>query len=288
MAPRRRATRPGFAKIVAKVVDLRIVGRRAIAHGPAAVRGMPVESWPILAATAGAFLLAGFVKGAIGLGLPTVSIGLLGLMMTPAQAAAIMVAPALITNVWQASVGSGLLSLIRRIWPMLAGIGIGTFIGAAWLPGGNSGQATVWLGLALIVYAGLGLIKVEFSVSRRAERWLSLPMGVLTGAITAATGVYVLPGTPYLHALQFDRHQLVQVLGVSFTTSTVALGAALMHGGQMGMSLATPVLVAIAASLAGMWLGQLVRGRVREATFRLWFFIGLLGLGLHLALRGLI
>ncbi len=249
---------------------------------------MPVESWPILAATAGAFLLAGFVKGAIGLGLPTVSIGLLGLMMTPAQAAAIMVAPALITNVWQASVGSGLLPLIRRIWPMLAGIGIGTFIGAAWLPGGNSGQATVWLGLALIVYAGLGLIKIEFSVSRRAERWLSLPMGALTGAITAATGVYVLPGTPYLHALQFDRHQLVQVLGVSFTTSTVALGAALMHGGQMGMSLATPVLVAIVASLAGMWLGQLVRGRVREATFRLWFFIGLLGLGLHLALRGLI
>ena len=56
-------------------------------------------------------MLAGFVKGAIGLGLPTVSIGLLGLMMTPAQAAAIMVAPALITNVWQASVGGGLLPL---------------------------------------------------------------------------------------------------------------------------------------------------------------------------------
>ena len=112
-------------------------------------------------------------------------------------------------------------------------------------------------------------------------------MGALTGAITAATGVYVLPGTPYLHALQFDRHQLVQVLGVSFTTSTVALGAALMHGGQMGMSWPRRSLVAIAASLAGMRLGQLVRGRVREATFRLWFFLGLLGLGLHLALRGL-
>ena len=41
------------------------------------------------------------------------------------------------------------------MWPMLAGIGIGTFIGAAWLPGGNSGQATIWLGLALFVYAGL-------------------------------------------------------------------------------------------------------------------------------------
>ncbi len=247
-----------------------------------------MDSLPILAATAGAFLLAGLVKGAIGLGLPTVAIGLLGLMMTPVQAAAIMVAPALITNVWQAAVGGGLLALVRRIWPMLAGICIGTFIAAVWLPSGNSGQTTLWLRLALVIYAGLGLIKLDFTVSPRAERWLSLPVGALTGAITAATGVYVLPGTPYLHALQFDRNQLVQVLGVSFTTSTVTLGAALMHAGEMGRSLVAPVLVAIAASLVGMRLGQWVRGKVREATFRLCFFLGLLGLGVHLALRGLL
>jgi len=247
-----------------------------------------VHSYAILALTAGAFLLAGFVKGVIGLGLPTVGIGLLGLMMSPAQAAAIMVAPALITNVWQALVGKSLLPLIKRIWPMLAGICIGTFIAAQWLPRANSGRATVWLGLALIAYAGLGLIKLDFRVPPAAERWLSLPVGALTGAITAATGVYVLPGTPYLHALQLDRHQLVQMLGISFTVSTLALGAALMRAGEMGMSLAAPVIIAIVASLAGMTLGQRLRGRVPEKTFRLWFFIGLLGLGLHLALRGLL
>ncbi len=247
-----------------------------------------MHSYAILAVTAGAFLLAGFVKGVIGLGLPTVAIGLLGLMMTPAQAAAIMVAPALITNVWQAMIGKSLLPLLQRIWPMLAGICLGTFIAAKWLPGANSGQATIWLGLALIVYAGLGLINIDFRVSPRAERWLSLPIGALTGAITAATGVYVLPGTPYLHALKLDRHQLVQMLGISFTASTLALGTALMHAGEFGMSLATPVLVAIVASLAGMWLGQQVRGRVQEKTFRLWFFLGLLALGVHLALRGLL
>jgi uncharacterized membrane protein YfcA len=64
-------------------------------------------------------MLAGFVKGVIGLGLPTVAIGLLGLLMTPTQAAAILVLPALITNVWQAAVGGNLLPLARRLWPML-------------------------------------------------------------------------------------------------------------------------------------------------------------------------
>ncbi|HKA76286.1 MAG TPA: hypothetical protein VKD19_04185 [Pseudolabrys sp.] len=62
-----------------------------------------MESAGLLIATAGAFLLAGFVKGVIGLGLPTVSIGLLGLLMTPAQAAAILVVPSLVTNIWQAN-----------------------------------------------------------------------------------------------------------------------------------------------------------------------------------------
>jgi len=247
-----------------------------------------VHSSSILAVTAGAFLLAGFVKGVIGLGLPTVAIGMLGLLMTPAQAAAIMVAPALITNVWQAMVGGRPLPLIKRIWPMLAGICLGTFVAAQWLPGANGGQATVWLGLALVLYAVLGLVKMDFTVSPRAERWLSLPVGALTGAITVATGVYVLPGTPYLHALKLDRHQLVQMLGISFTVSTLALSVALMHAGEIGMSLAVPVGVAIVASMVGMWLGQLVRGRVREATFRLWFFLGLLALGIHLALRGLL
>ena len=73
-----------------------------------------MDSAAILAAIAGAFLLAGFVKGVIGLGLPTVSIGLLGLLMTPAQAAAILVVPSLVTNVWQAVVGGGFLALARR------------------------------------------------------------------------------------------------------------------------------------------------------------------------------
>jgi uncharacterized protein len=61
-----------------------------------------------------------------------------------------------------------------------------------------------------------------------------------------------------------------------------------MHAGEMGKSLAAPVVVAIAASLVGMRLGQLLRGKVREQTFRLWFFLGLLALGGHLALRGLL
>ena len=244
-----------------------------------------MDSNTLLAAIAGAFLLAGFVKGAIGLGLPTVSIGLLGLLMPPAQAAAILVVPSLVTNIWQALVGGNFWDLARRLWPVFAGICVGTFIGVVLLPHDDTGRATVWLGVALALYAALGLVKVSFIVPRRAETWLGLVMGAATGATTVATGIFVIPGTPYVQSLQFKRDELVQALGLSFTVSTITLALALARAGQIHTSIAGPSLVALVASLIGMALGQLVRGRVRAETFRLWFFIGLLLLGVHLALR---
>jgi uncharacterized membrane protein YfcA len=242
----------------------------------------------MLAAVAGSYLLAGFVKGVIGLGLPTVAIGLLGLMMTPAQAAAILIGPSMVTNVWQAVAGGDVRVLALRMWPLLTGICIGTFLCAWLLPGGGGAGATVWLGIALFIYAALGLVNIEFKVPPRHETWLGMVAGILTGAITVATGIFALPGVPYIHALGFDRDKLVQALGLSFTVSTITLAIALARAGEMRLALAWPAGVALLAAATGMVLGQAVRGQIKASAFRLLFFLGILALGLHLALRGLL
>jgi uncharacterized protein len=59
-----------------------------------------IEPLP-LAVAALTFLLAGFVKGVIGLGLPTVSMGLLSVVMPPAKATSLLIVPSFVTNVWQ-------------------------------------------------------------------------------------------------------------------------------------------------------------------------------------------
>lgn len=247
-----------------------------------------MDTLPILLAIAGAYLLAGFVKGVIGLGLPTVAVGLLGLVMSPAQAAAILIIPSLVTNVWQMFVGGDMLALVKRMWPMLLGTCIGTWSGAVLLPHSSGGQATMWLGVALVAYAVLGLCRVNFSVPPRAEVWLGLLIGLATGAVTVATGVFALPGTPYVQALKMERDRMVQALGLSFTVSTIALAIALSHAGELNTSLLVPSLIGLAVAAAGMGLGQLVRGYLKPETFRLCFFLGLLALGSHLALRGLL
>ena len=78
------------------------------------------------------FILAGFVKGVIGMGLPTVAMGFLTLLMPPAEAATILIVPSFVTNVWQLAAGPRLVILLRRLWPMLAAIALATVIGL-WL-----------------------------------------------------------------------------------------------------------------------------------------------------------
>jgi uncharacterized membrane protein YfcA len=238
-----------------------------------------------LALISGVFVLAGMVKGVVGLGLPTVAVGLLGMMMAPREAAALLVVPSLVTNVWQLAAGPAAGSLARRLWPMLAGIAVGTLAGGMLLPASASADAVAALGGALIMYAAGGLASFTLQVPATGERAASPVVGLVTGAVTAATGVFVIPAVPYLQGLRLERDMLVQALGLAFTTSTIALAASLLLAGQFAMESAGLSFYALVPALAGMMLGQWIRGRIRPELFRRCFFIGLLGLGLHLMLR---
>jgi len=63
---------------------------------------------------AAVFVLAGFVKGIIGLGLPTISLALMAALLGLKDAIALMLIPAIATNVWQGLAGPHLKSILRR------------------------------------------------------------------------------------------------------------------------------------------------------------------------------
>lgn len=231
------------------------------------------------------FLLAGLVQGVAGLGLPTVAVGLLGMMMAPRDAAALMVVPSLVTNAWQVAAGPSAGPLARRLWPMLAGIAAGTLVGGMLLPASASADAVAALGGALMMAAAAGLASFTLHVPPSGERAASPVVGLATGAVTAATGVFVIPAVPYLRGLRLERELLAQALGLAFTTSTVALAASLRLAGQFELREAGLSFCALLPALGGMAIGRRIRGRIRPEPFRRCYFIGLLGLGLYLMLR---
>jgi uncharacterized membrane protein YfcA len=229
------------------------------------------------------FLLAGIVKGVLGMGLPTVSMGLLAIWMPPAQAAALLLLPSFVTNVWQLLAGPAFRPLVYRFWTMMLGICVGTIASAGLLTGPNTRIAAFGLGTALVVYAVLGLCKWKMAIPPGSERWMSPLAGALTGVLTGATGVFVIPAVPYLQAVGLEKDELIQALGLAFTVSTVALAIGLGgHHSLSGSDVAVSVL-ALAPALLGMFAGQAMRKKLSAEAFRKYFFFGLVGLGIYLA-----
>lgn len=228
------------------------------------------------------FFMAGLVKGVTGMGLPTLSMGVLGAFMSPVIAASLLIIPSFVTNVWQLLSGPSLGILIRRLWLMMVCILLGTLAGTWLLTHANTAWTTTALGSALVIYALHGLFARPLSIAAHLEGILSPIIGAITGIISGSTGVFVIPAVPYLQALGLQKDDLIQALGLSFTISTIALAAGLTMGGQFNAGDLTLSTLAIIPALLGMKVGTLIRARISILTFRRWFliFLGLLGLEL--------
>jgi uncharacterized protein len=237
---------------------------------------------PLLLLVAAAFLLAGFIKGVIGLGLPTVSMGLLAVTMQPSHALAIVIVPAIIANIWQTFVGPYLRDIIRRLWPLMAGTVIGIWLNAGMLTGPYARYGTIVLGVLLVIYAITGLSKFSFRVARSDEKWIGGIVGLITGVVSAATGVQVIPSMPFMQAIGMEKDELVQALGVFFTVATVALAFNLTSAGLLTAATALPGAVAMGCSFLGVLIGQAVRTRLKPEIFRRWFHMAMILLGLYL------
>lgn len=236
-----------------------------------------------LAAVAATFLLAGAVKGVIGLGLPTVSLAIMTVLIDLPSAMALLLVPSFVTNLWQAVTGGHGLVTLRRIWPFIVTATVTVWLGAAALTRIDLDLLSALLGALLIVYSAASLAGLRVEVGKKQETWAAPLAGTINGVLTGMTGSFVMPGVLYLQALRLPRDVLIQAMGILFTASTLALGLALQGNGLLSGELGRMSAIALLPALAGMVAGQRIRSRLPEATFRRVFFIALLVLGVYIA-----
>ena len=233
------------------------------------------------------FLLAGGVKGVIGLGLPTVSLAILTATLGLHPAMALLVVPSLVTNVWQALVGGNGREIINRTWPLLFFATVTVWIGARALTRIDVSLLSALLGVLIAIYSIVSLIHPTVTIPRHWEHLAGPVVGAVNGVLTGMTGSFVFPGVLYLQAIGLPRDVLIQAMGMLFTASTVALGVSLGGQNLLTMELGAVSAAAVVPAVVGMLLGQRLRKRMSEALFRRVFFLALLGLGLYIVARSL-
>ena len=234
---------------------------------------------------AGAFIVAGIAKGAIGMGLPPIALALMTFAVRPEDALALMVIPSMATNIWQAIYGRDFLRLLRRFWTMAA-TSVAALIFVAVVFGHlGSQKAMAWVGVILVLYAALALTAWRPAVSRATERWANPLIGAASGAVAGITGVAAVPFLPYMQSLDIDRHDLVQALGIMFLFIIGALTVALVTQGAFDSTNLVGAILAIVPTFMGVWIGQKARNAVSPETFRRIFLFGMFIVGLHMAYR---
>ncbi|MEX0603413.1 sulfite exporter TauE/SafE family protein [Marinobacter sp.] len=231
---------------------------------------------------AGTFLLAGVVKGVIGLGLPTVSLALLSVALNLPTAMALLLVPSFFANLWQSAVGGNAKVILARLWPFLLMATATVWVGVMALTRLNPSLLTALLGMLLVTYSVVNLGGIRLAIPARHEVWAGPLTGLVNGVLTGMTGSFVVPGVMFLQAIGLSRDVLIQAMGMLFMASTVALGLALQQSKILNAEQAILSIGAVLPAIVGMVAGQALRRRLSEQRFRTMFFVALLLLGAYI------
>ena len=230
------------------------------------------------------YILAGFVKGVVGVGLPTISLAMLAIFLGLKDAMLILLAPSLITNLVQALAGGRLYELTKRLWPFLLSLFLMTWFSTGVLVAANGNLLKIGLGIILLLYCASYFSQVQIPKPSKKEKWLSPLMGGLTGVTTGLTGTFVVPGVLYLQRMELNRNALVQAMGLSGSVATISLGVSLGGRGVLSNELLFISSCMVIPALLGMVLGNIVRSKIDEGLFRKLFFFSLSAIGMGIVI----
>ena len=241
-----------------------------------------------LAATAAAFLVAAFVKGATGLGFSTCALPLLALAIGIREALPLVLAPSIASNLLVMRGAGHFRETVRRFWPLclaaLPGIALGVML-LVWVDPLAAGAV---LGAVLAGYAAFALARPALSLPTRLERPLQWPVGLVNGAVNGLTGSQVMPLLPYLLALGLDPNRFVQAINCVFTFSSLAMAVGLSQAGLLTGPAAMLSVLGLLPVWAGVKLGEALRRRLPAEAFRKAVLALLALLGAILAARYLV
>ena len=232
-------------------------------------------------------LAAAFVKGAIGVGFPTLGTPLLTLFVDVKVAVAVLVIPNIVMDGLQMRRRGRLLHTARRLRVLLACTMLGTVLGTRILVALSARAVTLILGSFVLAFVALNLTRFSPRVRPRWERWLSPAVGLLAGLLGGVTNALGTPLIVYFYALGMDKHEFVRSVALTFLVAKVVQLAALGAYGLLGGPVVAGSVALTAVALAGFGAGLRVQDRVDQRTFNRSVLVFLAALGAWLLVRAL-
>src|SRR5262252_5470779 len=135
------------------------------------------EQASVIAAVVCSLIVAGLLKGTIGVGMPVVALPLLSLFIDVKSAAMLLSMPLVFSNLPQALEGGKTGRCLMQLMPVLLGMIPGLFLGVRVLLAVDANVARMIAGLVLMGVGGITLFAPKLQLQSR----LALPTGIAFG-----------------------------------------------------------------------------------------------------------
>jgi hypothetical protein len=234
------------------------------------------------------FVFGGVVKGVTGVGLPLVLVPLAAQFVPVPEAVALVSVPMVVTNVTQAAEGGDTLAAIKRMWPILVLLVIGTVIGVHLLVTINRRLLSLILGPSFLAIAALLVVMPRVRLSPAAARWGGPAVGLGAGVLGGMSAMFGPPMIAYLVGLRTEPDSFVKQMAIFACTAAITMLLMLGGSGSLsGLDLAVSAGAIVPIQL-GMPIGRSLRGRIPPAVFRALVLIVLAVSGIDLLHRALL
>ena len=243
-----------------------------------------------LALAAAAALVAGFIKGAVGFGMPMIMISAFGSFMHPQLALAALIVPTLFSNAWQAlrdGIGPALATILQfRLFMALLLVFI---LASAQLAAALPPRALLLIiGVPVTVFAAAQLAGWRLAIKPERRKRAEAIMGVLAGFTGGLSGVWGPPTVAYLTAIDAPRQESMRTQGVVYGAGSVMLALAHLRSGLLNAETSPVSIAMLAPALLGMAIGFQISDRLDQRKFRSATLAVLVVAGLNLIRRGAI
>ena len=239
----------------------------------------------VLPMVAAIFALGGTIQGTLGFGLPLTTMSLLSIFIDVPTAVALNTLPILAANLFQATRGGRMLNTMRRFWPLLIALAIGTWLGAMLISVLDPRWLLGILGAIVLLFCAINHFHPTLQLPRGTERPLGCVIGLISGVMGGVSTVHGPPLIMYVVSLRLEKEEFVAALGSFFLMGSILIAVAYVEQGVLNGEIAPWSLLCAPPALAGMWLGRQLSSRIDRDRFRKIVLFALLVLGLNLLRR---
>jgi len=233
------------------------------------------------------FLLAGVVKGVLGIGLPLVTLPMLASTVGPIGAMALLAVPTFAVNLWQTVQSGYMVSALRRFrvaYPLLIG---GVILGVSFMTRMEQGALLVVVGVVVILIAVTQLLPIIPAIPPHAERWCTPLVGTISGVLGGVTSFLGPLMAMYLVALRVEKDQFVGAIALFYMIAAIPFYVGLAVNGFFGW----PEFLASCGATLMIWfgvlIGQKIRARASSDMFRKLILGMLIVIGANMIRKGL-